>query len=194
MPNKKRRNFLSKIAKYGVVEDVIHLRESGLSYREIVEDINSSGKVPEDDPISIDNVSNFLENVQKVKRNIYHKSEGRIIKAIDKSFDIIYEVDNLFQRTKNLLGQMENDAEERGKYVNPYQYKAVCSEMRELLSQMIEIQKEVNDYKNVQKFMEVILETLEEEVPDKIPIIVNKLKGIKETKWFSDILNNRGEN
>jgi F0F1-type ATP synthase delta subunit len=179
---------VSKIVKYKVEEDVINMRRAGLTYEQIAEDLNASGKIPPNDRITIDNVSTFLDKIPEVKRSLSRNSQKRIIKALNQSFDIIYEVNNLFEKTKNLLDQMEQDAEMKGKFVNPYQFKAVSSEMRELLAQMIEIQKEINDYKNIQRFMEVILETLYQEVPDKIPIIIEKLKEIKETKWFSDIL------
>ncbi|SDG04355.1 hypothetical protein SAMN04244560_01690 [Thermoanaerobacter thermohydrosulfuricus] len=182
---------VSKIVKYKVEEDVINMRRAGLTYEQIAEDLNASGKIPPDDPINKDTVARFLETIPEVKRKLYRDSQKRIIKTINQSFDIIYEINNLYEKTKNLLEKMEEDAEEKGKYINPYQFKAVSSEMRELLSKMIEIQKEINDYKNVHKFMEIILQTLYEEVPDKIPIIIERLKTIKETKWFSDILEHR---
>lgn len=182
---------VSKIVKYKVEEDVINMRRAGLTYEQIAEDLNASGKIPPDDPINKDTVARFLETIPEVKRKLYRDSQKRIIKTINQSFDIIYEINNLYEKTKSLLEKMEEDAEEKGKYINPYQFKAVSSEMRELLSKMIEIQKEINDYKNVHKFMEIILQTLYEEVPDKIPIIIERLKTIKETKWFSDILEHR---
>jgi len=184
---------VSKIVKYEVEEDVINMRKAGLTYEQIAEDLNSGGKIPPEDPINKDTVARFLEKIPEVKRKLYRDSQKRVIKTINQSFDIIYEINNLYEKTKNLLEQMERDAEEKGKYINPYQFKAVSSEMREFLSKMIEIQREINDYKNVNKFMEIILQTLYEEVPDKIPIIIERLRTIKETKWFSDILEHREE-
>lgn len=182
---------VSKIVKYKVEEDVINMRRAGLTYEQIAEDLNASGKIPPDDPINKDTVARFLATIPEVKRKLYRDSQKRIIKTINQSFDIIYEINSLYEKTKNLLEKMEQEAEEKGRHINPYQFKAVSSEMRELLSKMIEIQKEINDYKNVHKFMEIILQTLYEEVPDKIPIIIERLKAIKETKWFSDLLEPR---
>lgn len=184
---------VSKIVKYKVEEDVINMRKAGLTYEQIAEDLNASGKIPPDDPINKDTIARFLATIPEVKRKLYRDSQKRIIKTINQSFDIIYEINSLYEKTKNLLEKMEQEAEEKGRYINPYQFKAVSSEMRELLSKMIEIQKEINDYKNVHKFMEIILQTLYEEVPDKIPIIIERLKAIKETKWFSDLLEPREE-
>lgn len=116
------------------------------------------------------------------------ESRDRILQVVNTQFDVIQEVGLLYARTRKLLEQMEDDAELRKKMVNPYQFKAVSSEMREMLNTMLEIQREVNDYENIRRFMEIVLQTLAEEVPDKIPIIVEKLRVTKGTAWFASIL------
>lgn len=178
----------SKIVKYKLEEDCVNLRYSGLSYQQIADELNASGKVPPDDPIDKWVVMRFLEKLPEVSRQIVQEDRRRLVQVVNNNMDIIFEVNNMFSKTKQLLEAMEEDAYNRGKFVNPYQYKAVISEMREMLKLMTEIQKEVNDYNNVRKFMEIVLSVIKEECPDKIPIIIEKLRLTKGTNWFADFM------
>lgn len=178
----------SKIVKYKLEEDCVNLRYSGLSYQQIAEELNASGKVPPDDPIDKWVVMRFLEKLPEVSRQIVKEDRRRLVQVVNNNMDIIFEVNNMFSKTKQLLEAMEEDAYNRGRFVNPYQYKAVVSEMREMLKLMTEIQKEVNDYNNVRKFMEIVLSVIKEECPDKIPIIIEKLRLAKGTNWFAEIM------
>jgi len=63
--------------------------------------------------------------------------------------------------------------------------------MREMLKMMIEIQKELNDYENTKKFMEIVMETVAEECPQSIPIIIDRLKMSRETKWIGQTFGGR---
>lgn len=178
----------SKIVKYKLEEDCVNLRKSGLSYQEIAEELNASGKVPEDDPIDEYVVMRFLKKIPQVTKQLVKEDKKRLLQVVNTNFDILHEINSLFSKTKNLLENMEADAYDKGKLINPYQFKAIVSEMREMLRQMMEIQKEMNDYENVRMFMEIVLETLQKEAPDKLPIITEKLKMAKGTQWFANLL------
>lgn len=178
----------SKIVKYKLEEDCVNLRKSGLSYQEIAEELNASGKVPEDDPIDEYVVMRFLKKIPQVTKQLVKEDKKRLLQVVNTNFDILHEINTLFGKTKSLLENMEADAYDKGKLINPYQFKAIVSEMREMLRQMMEIQKEMNDYENVRMFMEIVLETLQKEAPDKLPIIVEKLKMAKGTQWFANLL------
>lgn len=178
----------SKVVRYQVEDDVVNLRKSGLSYQQIADELNASGKVPVDDPLDKYVVMRFLEKLPAIQQEIVKGDKRRLLNVVNNNMDIIYEVTSLFGKTKCLLEAMEEDAFERGKLLNPYQFKALTSEMRELLKQMTDIQREINDYDNVKKFMQIVLETLKEEAPDKLPIIVEKLRGAKGTQWFSQMV------
>jgi len=45
-------NNVSKIVKYNLEQDTINLRQAVLSYQRIADELNATGKVPEDDPIN----------------------------------------------------------------------------------------------------------------------------------------------
>lgn len=182
----------SKIVKYKLEEDCVNLRNAGLSYQQIADELNNSGKVPKDDPIDKYVVMRFLDKLPEIQRQIVKEDKRRLIQVVNNNLDIIQEVTELFAKSKNLIEQMEQDAFEKGRHINPYMYKAVASEMREMLKLMTDIQKEINDYNNIRRFMEIVLETLKEEAPDKIPIIAEKLRLSKGTKWFADIIS-RGD-
>ncbi|MEC0276820.1 hypothetical protein [Peribacillus frigoritolerans] len=178
----------SKIVKYKLEEDVVMLRQSGMSYQQIADELNESGKVPEDDELDKYVVLRFLEKLPKVQQQIVSEDRRRLVEVVNTNLDIVHEVTALFGKTKALLNHMEEDAFDRGKAMDPYRFKAVASEMREMLKQMTEIQREINDYNNIRKFMEIVLNTLKEECPEKIPVISEKLKMTKGTTWFSDMM------
>lgn len=178
----------SKIVKYKIEEDVVNLRMSGMSYQQIADEMNASGKVPDNDPLDKYVVMRFFEKLPEVSKQIVKEDRRRLVQVVNNHLDIIHEVTSLFNKTKMLLEAMEEDAYEKGKFVNPYQYKAVVSELREFLKQMTDIQKEINDYNNIRKFMDIVLTTLREECPDKIPVIAEKLKLARGTAWFADMM------
>jgi hypothetical protein len=181
----------SKVVKYKVEQDVVNLRKQGLSFEKIAEELNASGKIPENDQLDKFVIKRFLDKMPEVTKEIVQGNKHRLIEVVNTSMDIIFEVNSMFQKTKNILESLEEDAVRNGRTVDVYKWKAVVSEMREMLRQMGDIQKEINDYNNVRKFMEVVIETLTEECPDKLPIIAEKLKAAKGTQWFADIMNQK---
>lgn len=178
----------SKIVRYKLEEDCVNLRKAGFSYQEIADELNASGKVPENDRIDKFVIARFLEKMPQIAKELVQADKKRLLEVVNTNFDVFHEINTLFGKTKMMLEFMEDDAAEKGKLIDPYRFKAVVSEMREMLKQMTEIQKEVNDYNNVRKFMEIVLETLTEECPDKIPVIAEKLKVVKGTQWFAEIM------
>jgi hypothetical protein len=182
---------ISKIVKYMLEEDLINLRKSGLSYDKIADELNNSGKVPADDSIDKFVVMRFLEKMPEISKEIVRESKHRLIQVVNTNMDIIFEVNSMFQKTKNIMEQMETDANDKGKMIDVYRWKAVVGEMREMLGTMGAIQREINDYNNVRRFMEVVIETLSDECPEKIPAIVDRLRTTKGTQWFADILSSK---
>lgn len=178
----------SKIVRYKLEEDCVNMRKAGFSLQEIADELNRSGKVPEGDSIDKFVVARFLEKVPEVTRQLVSENKGRLLEVVSTNFDILEEVNMLFLKAKFLLENLEEDAARFNRPVDPYRWKAVVSEMREMLRQMTEIQREINDYNNVRKFMEIVIKVIQEEAPDKLPIIADKLKEIKNTQWFSSIL------
>lgn len=177
----------SKIVKYKLENDCVNLRKAGLSYREIAEELNASGKVPDDDHINQNAVARFLSAMPQISKQLVREDKKRLLQVVNTNFDIIFEINTLFGKTKNLLEQMELRAQEQNRIINPYQYKAVVSEMREMLKQMLEIQKEVNEFDNIRKFMEIVLQVIQDEAPELMPTIARRLRMTKDTQWFADL-------
>ena len=182
----------SKVVKFGLHEDAVYLKKSGLSYEQVTDELNKSGKIPANCSLSVSAVRKFFSDLPEVTKEIVKENKGMLVEIVNTQFDIIKEVTELYGRTKNILADLEERAAEKDRGVNPYQYKAVCSEMRELLRHMTDIQKEVNDYDNVRKFMEIVIKTVSEECPAALGKIAAKLKVTKGTQWFTDILRNSG--
>lgn len=182
---------MSKIVRYELEQDTVNLRQAGLSYQRIADELNATGKVPENDQINADNVKTFLSNVPQVSREMIKRNEKRMMEVVNNNMDIIAEMTTLYDKTKELMEAMEAKANEDGRYVDPYRFKALSSEMREMLKMMIDIQKELNDYENTKLFMEIVMETVAEISPESIPIIIEKLKSIQKTKWLGQIFDRR---
>lgn len=185
------RTNISKIVKYGLVEKAIELREKGLSYQKIADELNKD--LPEDDKVDLFAVKRFFDKLPELKQEVVQKDQALIVKVVNKELDLIEEINELYYKAKSVLETMEREAMEKGRNVDPYRFKAVASEMRELLKQMVDIQKEINDYNNVRKFMEIVMSVLQKEVPDKIPIIIEELKIVKGTQWFANMMRKKVE-
>lgn len=179
----------SKIVKYKIEQDVVTLRSEGMSYQDIADELNASGRVPADDPLDKYVVMRFLEKMPEITRKIVQEDKQRLVEIVQTNMDIVSETAGLYQRAKNIMEAMEvRAANSEYGYVDPYRFKAVASEMRELLKSMTEIQREISDAENVRKFMEIVMDVLKQECPDKIPIIADKLRVMKGTQWFSDMM------
>jgi hypothetical protein len=179
----------SKVVKYKIEQDVVNLRSQGFSYQDIADELNASGKVPPDGLLDKYVIMRFLEKMPEITRQIVQEDKRRLVEIVQINMDIVHETSGLYHRAKAILEAMETRAatSEYG-YVDPYRFKAIASEMRELLKSMTEIQREVSDADNVRKFMEIVMDVLKQEAPDKIPIIADKLRVMKGTQWFSDMM------
>jgi hypothetical protein len=179
---------VSKIVKYKIEQDVIALRQQNLSYQKIADEMNASGKVPAADPIDKFVVMRFLDTVPAVTKEIVSNSKRRMVEVVNSQMDVIFEVKTMYEKTKAIINAMEEDWVQKNKPINAYAWKALISEMREMLKHMGDIQREINDYDNVRKFMEVVIETLSDECPEKIPTIAERLRAAKGTQWFADLI------
>lgn len=181
-------NNVSKIVKYNLEQDTINLRQAGLSYQRIADELNATGKVPEDDPINAEIVKRFLDRVPSVSREMIKRDEKKMLAVVNSTINIITEMTNLYERTKNLLEELEEKSSQLGKPVDPYRFKALSSEMREMLKMMIDIQKELNDYENIKEFIATVIETVYEVAPEAMPIIIERLRLSQRTKWIGQVL------
>lgn len=184
----EKRN-VSKIVKYQLEQDTINLREAGLSYQKIADELNASGKVPEDDPINWEIVQRFIDHLPQLKREVIRRDKKRLVAVVDNSIDIISEMNTLYGKAKKILDALEERATNENKPIDPYRFKALSSEMREMLKQMTDMQKDLHDYNNTKIFMQTVMDVLHEVAPDTIPIIVDRLKMSKNSTIFGNVRN-----
>lgn len=178
---------IDKITEYNLKDYVLSLRRSGYKQQEIVDLVNA--KLPNEETIDRFVLIRFLNKYTAMTKDEDVGAEPKILQHYATNMDIISETQGLYFRAKELLDKMEKASEEAGyPHVDPYRFKAVSEVMIALQKQMIDIQKEVSEYNNIIKFFEMIMEILKEECPEKIPSIIEKLKTVKSTKWFSAIM------
>lgn len=175
---------ISTVIKYQLEQDAINLREAGLSYQKIADELNASGKIPIDDPVNADIVRRFLDNLPNLKREMMKRDTNRMLNVVDNSIDIISEMTTLYGKAKNILDALEQRALDNDRVLDPYRFKALSSEMREMLKQMTDMQKDLHDHNNTRIFMETVMEILQEISPEAIPILVEKLKSNKTSHIF----------
>jgi len=177
-----------RIERFKLEVDAINLRKAGLSFQAIANELNKNPAVPEDEQIDKHVVMRFFEKIPEVQRQLVREDKKRLVQVVNQNMDIISEMNELFGKSKMLLNYMEDKAYNEGKMIDPYRFKAVSSEMREMLKQMTDVQKEISDYDNIRKFMEIVMETLKSEAPESIPTIVQKLRMAQGTNWFANMI------
>lgn len=179
------KRSVSTIVKYHLEQDVINLREVGLSYQKIADELNASGKVPEDDPINWEMVQRFVNHLPKLKKEVVRRDHKRMVAVVDNSIDIISEMTGLYGKAKTILDALEERATSENKSIDPYRFKAMSSEMREMLKQMTDMQKDLHDYNNTKIFMQTVMDVLQDVSPESIPIIIDRLKMNKGSNIFN---------
>lgn len=188
MYNEKRS--VSTIVKYQLEQDTINLRAAGLSYQKIADELNAGGKVPEDDPINSDMVSRFISHLPALKKEIVKRDAKRMMAVVDNSIDIISEMTTLYGKAKTIMNALEQRATDQNKTLDPYRFKALSSEMREMLKQMTDMQKDLHDHNNTRVFMQTVMDVLQDIAPEAVPIIIDKLKMSKTSTIFGSVRDN----
>jgi superfamily II DNA helicase RecQ len=179
--------YRSKIVKYGLEEKVVKMRQNGMSYEDITDAINKSGALPDGEEISIYSVQRFFKHVPEINKALVKQDKRRLLKVVNNHIDIIQETQQLYNKTKSILAQMEEQAQEdEDGGINPYHYKAILSEMRESLKLMMELQKEIADAETVKQFMQIVIDTVQEVAPSALPVLLERLKIKKGSAYFTN--------
>jgi hypothetical protein len=188
LPNCPRSKGRNRIIKYKLEHDCILLKNTGLRESVIAQNLNNSGKVPLNDLVTYQDVNNFFIALPEIQQGIVTVDKATMVRSVSLHFDLIHEISSLFARTKKMLDKMEEKADEQDRLVGAMSYKAISSEMREMLRHMTDVQKDLMEYDNVRRFMEVVIGVLQTECPAQIPKIAAKLRITKGTQWFSSLL------
>lgn len=178
------------IGKHGLVEDAVNLRLAGMTLVEIQSTLNS--KLPADKQITLETVRTFYKRLPELKQTIVKNNKKQLVRAVNNNLDMVSELNDLYGRTKTLLDRLEDRAEDEDYIMNPFRFKAISSEMRELLRLMMEVNKEISDLDNINRFMAIVVEVIKEESPQSIPIIVERLRTAKGTGWLSEVIRKAG--
>jgi hypothetical protein len=174
---------VSRIEKYNLMDIVVRMKRKGESYSAIARHINESGLLPEGLTVNVKMLSTFMTNrMPEIKSEIIKSDQRRLLKAANTQLDIMAEVNNLYIRTKNKLFDYEQNINTK---ISPKEYKALCSEMRELLKQVLDLQKEVLNFENIKMFMDIVLNTVKDLAPEALQPILDKLRVHKGTAWMT---------
>jgi orotate phosphoribosyltransferase-like protein len=177
---------MSKIVKYKLEEDTVALRKQGLSLQSIADELNATGKVPSDDIIQKWTVQRFLDDMPEIERQLISQNKKRLMTVVNQQMDIIHEVNDLYSTTKQLLDFMVEDALDKGHLPSATNFKFMSSELQGYLRIMMDIQKEINTYDNVKKFMQIVIECVKKNAPESLPDILEELKTLQGARWFAD--------
>lgn len=180
----RKRGVQSKIEKYDLVGHAISLLTvtPKMSYKDIAEELNVIGDVPEDEKISPVNVSEFAKNYPEVRKEILLANRQHMRKLVMDSaeFDMLGALKDMAGRLTFMIDAMEQFALDEGMLPDPKGYKALSSELRETLKQIEGIHKEVYDMEVVREFLIEIIKTLKEVSPEALQAFITKMKGKRD--------------
>lgn len=200
---KKRRQKVKPpesniIIKLGFEESVLKLRRSGFSYEYIAEGLSKEVELMKDLPFGT-KIDKYV--LHKFFKEFYPDLAFKSIEDTNKKLtnysskvDIMADLTMLRNRTLDVMDKLDNVLEyEEFNNMNIKSFKSLADVLLATTAQIANIQKEVNDYQNVIDFIEVVIEVIHIECPEVLPIIMDKLKMQKNTRWFSDIVGRREE-
>lgn len=193
MTQLRKRGVQSKIEKYGLEEHAVNLLTiiPKMTYKEIAEELNTIGNVPEEEAITPENISQFVKTHSAVRREILLRNRQHLRKLVMESaeFDMISYLKDMAARTAFMLETMEEMALSEGTIPDPKGYKALSSELREILKQIEGIHKEVYDMEVVREFLVEVVKTLKEVSPEALSAFIEKMKGKRENNYIvNDLL------
>lgn len=184
----RKRGVQSKIEKYDLVSHAINLLTvtPKMSYKQIAEELNSIGDIPEEDAITPQNVADFAKSYPEVRKEILLANRQHMRKLVFESaeFDMLGLLKDMAARTAFMIETMEQMALEEGTIPDAKEYKALSSELREILKQIEGIHKEVYDMEVVREFLIEVVKTLKEVSPEALQAFIAKMKGKRENSMI----------
>ena len=179
-----RKGNNSKIERYGLIEETINLLTvtPKMSYKQISEELNSLGDVPEEDSITQSNISHFIKSHGDARREVMMKNRAKMREMFLESaeFDMLKYLKDMAARTSFMIDSMESMALEDGTIPDPKDYKALSSELREIMKQIESIHKEVYDMESVRTFLIEVIKTLKEVSPEALEQFIHKMKNKRD--------------
>lgn len=184
----RKRGVQSKIEKYDLISHAINLLTvtPKMSYKQIAEELNSIGDVPEEDAITPQNVASFAKSYPEARKEILLANRQHMRKLLFESaeFDMLGLLKDMAARTAFMIDAMEQMALEEGTIPDAKDYKALSSELREILKQIEGIHKEVYDMEVVREFLIEVVKTLKEVSPEALQTFITKMKGKRENSMI----------
>lgn len=184
----RKRGAQSKIEKYDLISHAINLLTvtPKMSYKQIAEELNSIGDVPEEDAITPQNVASFAKSYPEARKEILLANRQHMRKLLFESaeFDMLGLLKDMAARTAFMIDAMEQMALEEGTIPDAKDYKALSSELREILKQIEGIHKEVYDMEVVREFLIEVVKTLKEVSPEALQAFITKMKGKRENSMI----------
>lgn len=184
----RKRGAQSKIEKYDLISHAINLLTvtPKMSYKQIAEELNSIGDVPEEDAITPQNVASFAKSYPEARKEILLANRQHMRKLLFESaeFDMLGILKDMAARTAFMIDAMEQMALEEGTIPDAKDYKALSSELREILKQIEGIHKEVYDMEVVREFLIEVVKTLKEVSPEALQTFITKMKGKRENSMI----------
>jgi hypothetical protein len=180
----RKRGVMSKIEKYDLIGHAINLLTvtPKMTYKEIAEELNSIGDVPEEERITAENVMQFVKSHPQVRREVLLDNRQHMRKMVLESaeFDMLGTLKDMAGRLTFMIDTMEQLALDEGTIPDPKGYKALSSELRETLKQIEGIHKEVYDMEVVREFLIEVIKTLKEVSPEALTAFIAKMKGKRD--------------
>lgn len=194
VPARKKTN---RIEEHGLEEAAVKFLTASprMSYGEIAEQLTEiAGLQDSVDPITARVVSNYAKTYPEVRREILlaNREMRRNLVLEGAEFDMLRTLKDMAARLTFMIDTMEEIALDEGMIPNPRDYKALVSELREVMKQIEDIHKSVYDMEVVRKFLIDVVNTLKEVSPQSLEAFIMKMKGKRDNDHIvSEILKGR---
>ncbi|MTI49465.1 MAG: hypothetical protein FH761_16655 [Firmicutes bacterium] len=212
----------SKIEKHGLEDKVLDLRNKGKSLNDIVKILKTENKIT----LSNMSVQRWLEKheykVDEKAVEVIKEDKRRVVKSINKTYDIIQTQLDVSQRVLdklNVIDDIETVIEEKtkaaiylmqnmGRNITPEEfaqnieknisknisdYTKLTKEIRENNKFLSDLKEKIYDFQIVQEFIQIFIDEFAKKNKDITSEVLEELSNNSRLKWLADKFDSRSE-
>lgn len=194
LPAKKK----SRIEEHNLEKEALALltAPNRMSYEKIAEQLNEIAGLSEDDEDRITKkvVFTYAKSYPDVRREMLlaDRQRKREIMLSGVEFDMLAMLKDMAARLMFMIDTMDEMAIDEGTIAEPKAYKALVSELREILKQIEGIHKSVYDMEVVRSFLKDVVDTLKDVSPHALEEFIKRMKGKRDNDHVvSELLKGR---
>lgn len=189
MSRKGRKN---KIEQHGLEQVFAELIRQSKTDEEVTRILNHE-YLPPDESVSISTVCRFRNKLPNLKKEVVKQDKRRILKVVNDDMDFVKETKEIYRVAKRMLDEVVEEWDKREELPDPQQMKYVIDSLMKVMELQRKIQKDFYDFDMVKKVIEIVMMTVQEEAPEAMPTIVEKIRASKASWLFDGTVSEESE-